>query len=285
MPINVYRYYMKPITPGAYIESLRVSFDRILPLEKEEKKLMKSTYSTPVCLHGLFSRKYKMKSFFLSAIICILIFRNNLCAQSIRFDKNKIEAVNVYASVEKLGDKEMIRVVKDSTVKKSDEPTYIKIRGIHFKNGTIEVKVLSKLLKNAPEFARGFIGVAFRINDSNTKFECIYIRPTNGRVEDQVRRNHSVQYYSYPDYEFDRLRKESPEKYESYADMGLNEWITLKIVVLNSQAKLYINNSPQPTLIVNDLKLGSDSSGALGLWVETGTEGYFSDLKIQGDLY
>jgi len=222
-----------------------------------------------------------MKSIFMAAIMCMLICANNLYAQSVRFDKNTIEPVNVYASVEKQGDKEVIRVVKDSTVKESDEPTYLKIRGSHFKNGTIEVKVLSRLLKNAPEFARGFIGVAFRINDSNTKFECIYIRPTNGRVEDQVRRNHSVQYYSYPDYKFDRLRKESPEKYESYADMGLNEWITLKIVVQNSQAKLYINNSVQPSLIVNDLKLGPDPTGAIGLWVETGTEGYFSDLKIQ----
>jgi hypothetical protein len=175
----------------------------------------------------------------------------------------------------------VIRVVKDSTVKESDEPTYVRIRGINFKNGTIEVKVLSRLLKNAPEFARGFIGLAFRINDSNTKYECIYIRPTNGRVEDQIRRNHSIQYYSYPDYKFDRLRKESPEKYESYADMALNEWIRLKIVVLNSQAKLYINDNMQPSLIVNDLKLGSDPTGGIGLWVETGTEGFFSDLKIQ----
>jgi hypothetical protein len=65
--------------------------------------------------------------------------------------------------------------------------------------------------------------------------------------------------------------------------MGLNEWIRLKIVVLNSGAKLFINDNAQPSLIVNDLKLGPDSTGAIGLWVETGTEGFFSDLKIQKD--
>jgi hypothetical protein len=74
---------------------------------------------------------------------------------------------------------------------------------------------LSRLLRNAPDFARGFIGVAFRINNSNAKYECIYLRPVNASVNDQVRRNHSIQYYSYPDYKFDRFRKESPEKYES----------------------------------------------------------------------
>lgn len=35
-----------------------------------------------------------------------------------------------------------------------------------------------------------------------------------------------------------------------------------------------------PVLIVNDLKLGSEISGDIGLWVDVGTDGYFSDLKI-----
>src|SRR5699024_422359 len=105
-------------------------------------------------------------------------------------------------------------------------------------------------------------------------------RPTNGRANIQLRRNHSVQYFSYPDFKFDRLRKENPEEYETYADMGLNEWIDMKIVVIDEQAKLYLNHSKQPTLIVNDLKLGSKNNGAIGLWVDIGTEGFFRDLVI-----
>ena len=135
-------------------------------------------------------------------------------------------------------------------------------------------------LKTAPEFARGFIGVAFRINDSNTKFECIYLRPVNARVDDQVRRNHSIQYYSFPDYKFDRFRKESPERYESYADMEMNKWITIRIEVKDAQAKLFINNNQQPSLIVNDLKHGANATGSIALWVETGTEGFFKDLNV-----
>jgi hypothetical protein len=188
--------------------------------------------------------------------------------------------VDVSLSIEKLMSKEVIKVIKDSSVKAVDEPTFVKIKGIDFKNGTIEVKVLSRLLKNAPDFARGFIGVAFRINDSNTKYESIYLRPVNARVNDQVRRNHSIQYYSYPDYKFDRLRKESPERYESYADMEMNKWITMRIEVKDAQAKLFLDNNKQPSLIVNDLKHGADLSGAIGLWVEVGTEGYFSDVKV-----
>jgi len=204
----------------------------------------------------------------------------NTYSQTIKLESSRLEAVKVYMSIEKLMGSDVVKVMKDSTVTLNDEPTFVKIKGVNFKNGIIEVKVLSRLLKNAPDFARGFIGVAFRINDSITKFECIYLRPVNARVDDQVRRNHSIQYYSYPDYKFDRFRKEAPEKYESYTDMEMNKWITMRIEVRDAQAKLFINNNQQPSLIVNDLKHGANASGAIALWVETGTEGYFKDLKI-----
>jgi pimeloyl-ACP methyl ester carboxylesterase len=179
-----------------------------------------------------------------------------------------------------IGEQSALRVQKDTLVKAVDEPTFVKIKGAPFQDGEIEVKVLSRLLPTAPDFARGFIGIAFRIDEANSSFESIYLRPANGRAEQQIRRNHSIQYFSYPDYKFDRLRKESPEIYESYADMGLNEWITLKIVVRGTSAKLYLNDQKEPALIVNDLKHGALHSGSVGLWVDVGTEGYFKDLKM-----
>ncbi len=80
-----------------------------------------------------------------------------------------------------------------------------------------------------------------------------------------------------------RTRKETPEKYESYVDIALDEWIDLTITVKGQQAKLYVNNSRNPVLIVNDLKHGSDMEGFIALWVEVGTEGYFKDLEIMHD--
>lgn len=204
----------------------------------------------------------------------------NLNAQIIRFENNKLEPTNVSMSVEKLMGKEVVKVIKNPKIKEIDQATFVKIKGTDFQNGTIEVSVLSRLLPDAPELARGFIGIAFRINEDNTKFENIYIRPTNARADDQVRRNHTLQYFSFPDFPFFKLRKESPEKYESYTDMALNEWIKIKITVKDSTAQLFINDGLHPCLIVNDLKHGADSAGAIGLWVDVGTEGYFSDLKI-----
>ena len=201
-------------------------------------------------------------------------------SQTIAFDKSNLEPTQVYMSIEKMNDKKVVKVIMDSALKGADLPTFVKIKGIDLKEGIIEIKVLSRLLKTAPASARGFIGVAFHIDEQNSKFEGIYLRPTNGRAEDQLRRNHSIQYFSYPGYDFDRLRKEAEGVYESYADMGLNEWITMRIAVKGKQAKLFLNDNKQPSLIVNDLKLGDNVSGAIGLWVDVGTEGYFKDLKI-----
>ncbi|WP_324680242.1 hypothetical protein [Hymenobacter sp. GOD-10R] len=193
---------------------------------------------------------------------------------------DRFEAINVLTTREKLAGKVVQKVTKSPTVTAFDEATFARLIGSSFHNGTIEVKVLSRLLPGAPALARGFIGLAFRINAANSQFENVYIRPVNGRAANQLQRNHSVQYFSYPDYRFERLRQEAPGAYESYADMGLNEWIRLRLVVHEAQAQLFLNDNKQPTLLVNDLKHGPAANGGIGLWVDVGTEGFFSDLKI-----
>jgi hypothetical protein len=198
-------------------------------------------------------------------------------------ESTALDPVNTFVKIDQVAGKDVVRVTKNPKVQAVDEPTFAKLIDSDFKNGVIEVTVLSKLLENAPDFARGFIGVAFRINEDNSKFEGIYIRPTNGRAEEQLRRNRSTQYFSYPDFKFDRLREEAPGKYESYADMGLNEWIKIKIEVKDEKAKLFLNDSKQPVLVVNDLKHGAEPSGGIGLWVDIGTDGYFTDLRVENN--
>ncbi|WP_246033008.1 hypothetical protein [Falsirhodobacter xinxiangensis] len=150
---------------------------------------------------------------------------------------------------------------------------------IDFGDGVIEVEVASELVEGAPAYARGFIGLTFRISDDGS-FESIYLRPTNSIADDQVRRNHSVQYVAFPDYRFDRLRREFPERYESYAELDLKRWIAMKIVVSGDHAKLFLDGNDRPSLIINDLKLGSEQRGGVGVWLESGTEAYFRNLKI-----
>jgi hypothetical protein len=128
--------------------------------------------------------------------------------------------------------------------------------------------------------ARGFVGVAFRLRKDPLRYECFYLRPTNGRAEDQLRRNHSTQYISHPDHPWDRLRKENPGVYESYVDLVPGEWTRVKIVVSGTEARLFVHGAEQPSLIVKDLKLGV-SEGAVALWIGPGTEAHFTGLRIE----
>src|SRR5262245_18985590 len=156
--------------------------------------------------------------------------------------------------------------------------SYAVIRDESFRDGTIEVDLAGQPAAGAGEGARGFIGIAFRLQ-ADGRYEYIYLRPTNGRADDQVRRNHSSQYSAHPDFDFARLRQEAPEKYESYVDLEPGAWTRYKIEVEGRKARLYVHGAEQPCLIVNDLKL-EPREGGVALWVGPGTEGYFSNLKI-----
>jgi len=148
-----------------------------------------------------------------------------------------------------------------------------------FRNGAIEVELAGKPSAGSFAAARGFVGIAFRVQSGGSKYECIYLRPTNGRADDMLRRNHSTQYSAEPEWGWERLRKESPGVYESYVDLEAGAWTRYKIAVKGTRAELYVHDAAQPCLIVKDLKLG-DATGAVALWVGPGTEAYFTNLKI-----
>ncbi len=154
------------------------------------------------------------------------------------------------------------------------------ISGMDFTDGVIEVDMAGEPAKDAGRNARGFIGIAFWVSSDASKFECIYLRPTNGRVDDPVRKSHAVQYESIPDFPWHKLRRARPDKYESGADIGPGEWTKVKIEVKGTKASLYISGAEEASLVVNDLKLG-EASGAMALWIGPGTDAYFSNLTIR----
>jgi hypothetical protein len=154
------------------------------------------------------------------------------------------------------------------------------IDGTDFANGVIEVEVSGTPAANAGEGARGFVGVAFRVRPDARTYDAFYLRPTNGRADDQVRRNHSVQYISHPDWTWERLRQETPKKYESYVDLEPGVWTRMRIEVRGDRARLFVHGQSQPTLIVNDVKSGAPGRGAIALWIGPGTVAHFRDLRV-----
>lgn len=149
-----------------------------------------------------------------------------------------------------------------------------------FRDGVITGKFAGRPTAGSSGGARGFVGVAFRVSSNRERYEAFYVRPANGRSEDQLRRNRSTQYVSEPDFPWERLRSEMPGQYESYADMAVGEWIAFRIVVSGKQAMLFLNEQDQPSLVVNDLKMGGDATGAVALWIGPETEAYFADVAV-----
>ena len=172
-----------------------------------------------------------------------------------------------------------VRVV-DAAAVPGDEISRIAIvRGITFEDGTIEVALTGDTAPNAPQNLRGFVGVAFRVAGGGSQYECMYLRPKNGRAEDQLQRNHSVQYISVPGFPWQKLRAEHPGQYESYVDLVPGEWTQVKVVVAGAKARLYVNGAEQPVLVVNDLKQ-KPAEGGVALWVGPGTIAHFADLRV-----
>ncbi len=159
------------------------------------------------------------------------------------------------------------------------EDTLAIVTGSELQDGVIEVDLAGAPAPGAFGEARGFIGVAFRVHRDAARYELFYLRPTNGRAEDQLRRNHSTQYVSFPDWPWQRTRQETPGLYESYTDLEPGVWTAVRIDLAAAKARLYVNGAAQPCLIVNELKL-PPAKGAIGLWTGPGTDAYFKDLRV-----
>jgi hypothetical protein len=154
------------------------------------------------------------------------------------------------------------------------------ITDVQFSNGTIEAEIAGVPAAGAGGGARGFVGIAFRLRDDMRTYDAFYLRPTNGRAEDQERRNRSAQYISHPGWPWSRLRNEAPCRYETYVDLVPGEWTRIRIEVKVDRARLYVHNQAQPTLIVNDVKSGAEGKGGVALWIGPGAIGYFRNLTV-----
>ena len=134
---------------------------------------------------------------------------------------------------------ETVRRFKDMTPEQQAEAQarvgqYAVIEGREFANGVIEAESAGAPSPGAPTLARGFVGIAFRLQ--NNTYDAFYLRPTNGHAEDQERRNHATQYVSHPHWPWFRFREETPSKYESYVDLMPGVWTKIKIEVRGERA-------------------------------------------------
>jgi hypothetical protein len=193
----------------------------------------------------------------------------------------ELDLVNVRADAVSYEGRAAIRLVEDRAAPQQPDTSFLAIvRGTDFSEGTIEVSVAGAPPLDASAGARGFVGIAFHVQgERGERHQAFYLRPTNGRADDQLRRNHAVQYQASPEFPWHRLRSEQPGLYESYVDLEPGRWTDVRIEVTKNGARLFVHGSPQASLIVNDLK-ASDRDGRIALWIGPEAIGHFSGLRV-----
>lgn len=159
-----------------------------------------------------------------------------------------------------------------------DMPTFA-VLPASFENGIISVDVLSRLNSNAPDYARAFAGLAYRIADDLSSFESVYLRPLNGvgLNPPPPRDRRAAQYFAYPDWRFARLRENYPDgRFEAAADIAPDTWINLRLEIKGEALNVQVNG--QQIMAFSQTK-SLPKSGNIGLFVDIGTEAFFSNLE------
>lgn len=148
------------------------------------------------------------------------------------------------------------------------------LKDYKFKTGIIEFDVRGKNI-----LQKSFVGIAFH-GDGEAAAEIVWFRPFNFTNDDPVRRSHAVQYASYPNYSWKRLRDEFPGKYESFVQPvpDPDDWFHVRVAIADKNIRVFVNNAEQPCLTVEPIKISKE--GLIGLWVGEDSDGEFANLKI-----
>ena len=200
---------------------------------------------------------------------------------SVIFQDQTYVPVGTSVGLTELDGEQLIRVVKPEENTEPDVPTYARLVGSDFHDGTIELDVRARLMHWADIDCRGFIGFVFRASVNDDRFESFYVRPRNGRsCTEPQRRIHTMQYFSYPGYTFAYFRERGIADYEAKADIEMDEWIHLKAEIAGAGAKFYVDDMETPALVVDAMFGGAELRGGVGLYVDNGTEGNFKNLQV-----
>ncbi len=160
-----------------------------------------------------------------------------------------------------------------------DGDIYAYVKGSELQDGVIEADVAVRITTPPGVRMPGFTGFAFRARPDGSQYDMFYFRPKNAQSDDQAMRNHAVQYVARPGYDWYPLRRQWPWVYESWADIKPETWTHVKIELHGRDAKLYMNGSESPSLVIDGLK-GENLQGGVALWGYPGEESYFANLQV-----
>ena len=202
------------------------------------------------------------------SIISIQSFGQEQINLADKFQNNKIKAVNRIISL--YGD-------SPDTVEMNakDDDGFGILEDIEFDKGIIEVELLGE---NNP--GKSFIGIAFNIQNDST-FEAVYFRPFNFVAEEQIRKDHMVQYIFHPEFSWRKLRDERTGEFENEISdpPNPNDWFKAIIMISDTKVEVYINEISKPVLSVD--RLTSTKSNKISIWTGFGSSGRFRNLVLR----
>jgi hypothetical protein len=189
-------------------------------------------------------------------------------------DTQGLVALNVMPDVVDFQGRKAVRLANPSAA-----AAFATLPGTDFQDGTIEADIAVKIVPRPGISMPGFIGIAFRARPDISSYDMFYIRPGLAREDDQMARNQVAQYSAAPNYGWYELRRAWPWVYESNANVQLETWTHMKIVVAGRVARLFLNDATQPTLVVDGMK-GPDLRGGVALFGFRSEEAYFSNVRV-----
>ncbi len=214
-----------------------------------------------------------MKTFqFLSVALCIL--GATAYSQNTTINLGEKHKSNSFSTI----NRELSQITNDSVAVRlnaaSGDGLSI-LKDVSFDEGTVQIEMLGE---NNP--GKSFVGFAFNIQNDST-YEVVYFRPFNFVAEEQLRKEHMVQYIFHPEFTWKKLRETRTGEFENEIvnPPDPDHWFTAKIEIGKSTVKVFVNNSNDATLEVT--RLAQIKSDKIGIWTGFNSSGSFRNLKIE----
>jgi hypothetical protein len=152
-----------------------------------------------------------------------------------------------------------------------------------FTDGTIEVAIGGELTGRGAPDDRAFVGLSFHIAPGFAGHETVYLRMTNGRLNDPPppapRIDRAIQYVADPGFHFSDSRERYPGRYEKGADIAVGRWHRLRLEIAGQRLRALVDG--REALVVEDLRFAR-RRGPVGLFVGDGSRGFFRDFAVTG---
>ncbi len=208
------------------------------------------------------------KVIFTIAIVILFLSSNVVISQKIHFEPENVDVLN--RDIVSISDsKNSLHLSR----RQGDGMAIIK--EFDFDEGVIELEIKGE---NNP--GKSFVGIAFNVQNDSV-YEAIYFRPFNFQSDEQIRREHSVQYIYHPNYSWRYLRTNHEGLYEAEYPRkpSPDTWFAVRVKI--DAEKVWVYDQETNTELLSVERLTDQVSNRIALWTGFNSKGGFRNLHIK----